>query len=229
MQSQTVQRQSKIQYKTKGQIKMTTKEQMSAEEFEQMLQDSYTYKLNVAHVVKGVAVKKEKDGYLVDIGAKTEAFLPIKEVVNFPEQNPDELIKLWEVKEFYVMKDEEDDEVYNARALIRKLNRNDALHLENYSPVSEKISNKIAMELQATKENNDKVGQALVHSGIRNIEESILEIAEEIVEYKLNDDYWEYIQDTDYEKVFQSDLDSENDFEGKTPKWDNVARKWFFS
>lgn len=125
--------------------------------------------------------------------------------------------------------DEEDDEVYNARALIRKLNRNDALHLEKYSPVSEKISNKIAMELQATKENNDKVGQALVHSGIRNIEESILEIAEEIVEYKLNDDYWEYIQDTDYEKVFQSDLDSENDFEGKTPKWDNVARKWFFS
>ena len=73
---------------------MTTKEQISAEEFEQMLQDSYTYKLNVADVVKGVAVKKEKDGYLVDIGAKTEAFLPIKEVVNFPEQNPDELIKL---------------------------------------------------------------------------------------------------------------------------------------
>ena len=90
---------------------MTQKEMMSAEEFEKMLQDSYTYKLNVADVVKGVAVKKEKDGYLVDIGAKTEAFLPIKEVIYFPEQNPDELIKLWEEKEFYVMKDEEDDEV----------------------------------------------------------------------------------------------------------------------
>ena len=98
---------------------MSTKEMMSAEEFEQMLQDSYTYKLNVADVVKGVAVKKEKDGYLVDIGAKTEAFLPIKEVVNFPEQNPDELIKLWEVKEFYVMKDEEDDEV--AMLSLKKL------------------------------------------------------------------------------------------------------------
>lgn len=68
---------------------MTQKEMMSAEDFEKMLQDSYTYKLNVADVVKGVAVKKEKDGYLVDIGAKTEAFLPIKEVINFPEQNPD--------------------------------------------------------------------------------------------------------------------------------------------
>ena len=43
---------------------------MSKEEFEKMLSDSYTYKLNVADVVKGVIVKKEKDGYLVDIGAK---------------------------------------------------------------------------------------------------------------------------------------------------------------
>lgn len=125
--------------------------------------------------------------------------------------------------------DEEDDEVYNARALIRKLNRNEALHLENYSSVSEKISNKIAMELQVAKKNNDKVGQALIHSGIRNIEESILEIAEKIVEYKLNDDYWEYSQDTEHEKALRSDLDSDNDFEGKTPKWDIVARKWFFS
>ncbi len=39
---------------------MTQKEMMSTEEFEKMLQDSYTYKLNVADVVKGVAVKKRK-------------------------------------------------------------------------------------------------------------------------------------------------------------------------
>ena len=73
---------------------MTTTESISREEFEKMLEDSYTYKLNVADVVKGVVVKKEKDGYLVDIGAKTE-----------------EDIKLRDEKEFYVMKDEEDDEV----------------------------------------------------------------------------------------------------------------------
>ena len=73
---------------------MTTENKITADEFEKMLQDSYTYKLNVADVVKGVPIKKEKDGYLVDIGAKTEAFLPIKEVVNFSEQNPDEIIKL---------------------------------------------------------------------------------------------------------------------------------------
>ena len=98
---------------------METKELMSKEEFEKMLSDSYTYKLNVADVVKGVIVKKEKDGYLVDIGAKQEAFLPNREVTNFSEQNPDDVVKLWEEKEFYVMKDEEDDEV--ATLSLRKL------------------------------------------------------------------------------------------------------------
>ena len=92
---------------------------MSKEEFEKMLSDSYTYKLNVADVVKGVIVKKEKDGYLVDIGAKQEAFLPNREVTNFSEQNPDDVVKLWEEKEFYVMKDEEDDEI--ATLSLRKL------------------------------------------------------------------------------------------------------------
>ena len=90
---------------------MSTLETISADEFEKMLEDSYTYKLNVADVVKGVVVKKEKDGYLVDIGAKTEAFLPNREVSNFADKDPDEVIKLWDEKEFYVMKDEEEDEV----------------------------------------------------------------------------------------------------------------------
>ena len=82
---------------------------MSNQEFEQLLLNSYTYKINVADVVKGVVVKKEKDGYLVDIGAKTEAFLPNREISNFPDKNVDEVIKLWDEKEFYIIKDEEDD------------------------------------------------------------------------------------------------------------------------
>ena len=85
-------------------------ETMSNQEFEQLLLNSYTYKINVADVVKGVVVKKEKDGYLVDIGAKTEAFLPNREISNFPDKDVDEVIKLWDEKEFYIIKDEEDDE-----------------------------------------------------------------------------------------------------------------------
>ena len=36
---------------------MSTLETISADEFEKMLEDSYTYKLNVADVVKGVVIK----------------------------------------------------------------------------------------------------------------------------------------------------------------------------
>ena len=87
-----------------------TKE-ISNQEFEELLSNSYTYKINVADVVKGVVVKKEKDGFLVDIGAKTEAFLPNREISNFQDKNVDEIVKLWDEKEFYIIKDEEDDEV----------------------------------------------------------------------------------------------------------------------
>ena len=86
-------------------------ETMSNQEFEELLSNSYTYKINVADVVKGVVVKKEKDGFLVDIGAKTEAFLPNREISNFPDKNIDEIVQLWDEKEFYIVKDEEDDEV----------------------------------------------------------------------------------------------------------------------
>lgn len=91
---------------------------------------------------------------------------------------------------------EDDDEIYSTRALIRKLNRNKDLHLETYSypsisSMSFRASSKIAIELQNAEENNDKIGQALIHSGIRNIEESILLMAKEIIDYNLNDDYWD--------------------------------------
>ena len=86
-------------------------ETMTNQEFEELLANSYTYKINVADVVKGVVVKKEKDGYLVDIGAKTEAFLPNREISNISEKDAENLIKLWDEKEFYIIKDEEDDEV----------------------------------------------------------------------------------------------------------------------
>ncbi len=84
---------------------------MTNEEFAKLLDETYTHKLNVVDVVKGVVVKKEKTGFLVDIGSKTEAFLPNNEVVMNSSQNPDDFVKLWDEKEFYVVKDEEDDEI----------------------------------------------------------------------------------------------------------------------
>lgn len=86
----------------KGNIKMTTKQ---LDEFERLLEESFKSKLSVADVVRGLIIKKESDGYLVDIGAKSEGFLPLKEI---PSSLIEEL-KIGDCKEFYILKEDEDE------------------------------------------------------------------------------------------------------------------------
>lgn len=75
------------------------------DEFEKLLEESFNSKLSVADVVRGLILKKENDGFLVDIGAKSEGFLPNKEV---PSSMLDEL-KIGDCKEFYILKEDDDD------------------------------------------------------------------------------------------------------------------------
>ena len=85
---------------------MTTQ---TLDEFEQLLQDSFSKSLNVADIVDGIILKKEKEGYLVSVrGAKTEAFLPENEI----STNDGETISLevGDEREFYILKEENDHE-----------------------------------------------------------------------------------------------------------------------
>ena len=50
------------------------------DEFEKLLNEQFSYTFNVADIIQGVVVKRDKNGFLVDIGAKSEAFLPDKEI-----------------------------------------------------------------------------------------------------------------------------------------------------
>ncbi len=87
---------------------MTQQTMNEQDEFVRLLEESYNYKFQVADIVKGIIVKAENDGYLVDIGAKTEAFLPNKEVPASAEK--EEALKVGDVKEFYVLREETDKE-----------------------------------------------------------------------------------------------------------------------
>ena len=89
------------------------------DEFVRLLEESYSYKFQVADIVKGIIVKKENDGYLVDIGAKTEAFLPNKEIANSTDKA--EELKIGDVKEFYVLREETDKEDSCIVLSLRKL------------------------------------------------------------------------------------------------------------
>ena len=91
----------------------TTHEQ---DEFVRLLEESYNYKFSVADVVKGIVIKRENDGFLVDIGAKTEAFLPNREISNNADKDVSEELAINDVREFYILKEEGDDE--NGRILL---------------------------------------------------------------------------------------------------------------
>ncbi|MDX2106339.1 MAG: S1 RNA-binding domain-containing protein, partial [Candidatus Melainabacteria bacterium] len=54
------------------------------EEFERLLEETLQQKYEQGDIVKGDVVRVERDGVLVDVGAKSEGFVPQKEVSNVP-------------------------------------------------------------------------------------------------------------------------------------------------
>ncbi len=80
------------------------------DDFESLLEETLSKTYSVADIVEGTVLKKENGGYLVSVkGAKTEAFLPEKEISNANDENAEEL-QIGDVREFYVLKEENDDD-----------------------------------------------------------------------------------------------------------------------
>lgn len=88
---------------------MTNTEETKFEDFEALLNDTLSKTYTVADIVEGTIIKKENNGYLVSVkGAKTEAFLPEKEISNNDEVSED--LQIGDIREFYVLKEENDDD-----------------------------------------------------------------------------------------------------------------------
>lgn len=82
--------------------------QATSDEFEKLLEESFSNSHSVADIVEGTVIRKEQDGYLVSVrGAKTEAFLPNREISTAEDSAP---IEIGDVKEFYVLKEENDED-----------------------------------------------------------------------------------------------------------------------
>ncbi len=88
---------------------MKTIEKTKMDEFEKLLEESFSQSYNVADIVEGTVITKEQDGYLVSIkGAKTEAILPNRELSSAGEESA--TLEMGDTKEFYVLREENDDE-----------------------------------------------------------------------------------------------------------------------
>lgn len=76
------------------------------DEFEKLLEESFSKQHAIADIVEGTVMKKESDGYLVSVkGAKMEAYLPNKEL-----SSEEPTLEIGDEKEFYVLKEEDNDD-----------------------------------------------------------------------------------------------------------------------
>lgn len=117
---------------------------VQTDDFVKLLEESYNYKYSVADVVKGIVVKRENDGFLIDIGAKTEAFLPNREISNSSDTDYSEILKIGDIKEFYVLREESNDEDSQIVLSLKKLSCAKAWQgLQNAKIENETVSAKV--------------------------------------------------------------------------------------
>jgi len=78
------------------------------EDFAALL-DKYDYHFNPGDVVAGTVFSLEPRGALIDIGAKTAAYIPIQEMSINRIDSPEEVLQSNETREFFILTDENED------------------------------------------------------------------------------------------------------------------------
>lgn len=105
------------------------------EDFAALL-DKYDYHFNPGDTVSGTVFSLEPKGALIDIGAKTAAYLPIQEMSINRVDHPEEVLRSDETREFFILTDENEDgqltlsirriEYMRAWERVRQLQQEDA-------------------------------------------------------------------------------------------------------
>ncbi|KKI99234.1 30S ribosomal protein S1 [Prochlorothrix hollandica] len=78
------------------------------EDFAALL-DQYDYHFNPGDTVAGTVFSIEPRGALIDIGAKTAAYIPIQEMSINRVDSPEEVLQSNETREFFILTDENED------------------------------------------------------------------------------------------------------------------------
>jgi small subunit ribosomal protein S1 len=100
------------------------------------LLDKYDYHFSPGDIVAGTVFSLEPRGALIDIGAKTAAYIPIQEMSINRVDNPEEVLQSNETREFFILTDENEDgqltlsirriEYMRAWERVRQLQQEDA-------------------------------------------------------------------------------------------------------
>jgi small subunit ribosomal protein S1 len=91
-----------------NQITKETTVGFTHEDFAALL-DQYDYHFSPGDVVPGTVFSIEPRGALIDIGAKTAAYIPLQEMSINRVESPDEVLQSNETREFFILTDENED------------------------------------------------------------------------------------------------------------------------
>lgn len=108
--------------------------------------------------------------YLEDKGIKNPNIYP---AAALPALDIRTSLKDVDISKINFMDDDIEPNIIEAITKVKKLNRNEELHLEKYSPLTPSIRGEISSKLEIAKESNDKYTEALIHTGIIPIESAI--------------------------------------------------------
>jgi small subunit ribosomal protein S1 len=86
----------------------TTDIGFTREDFEKLL-SQYDYRFNPGDIVKGTVFSLEPRGALIDIGAKTAAYLPLQEMSINRVDNPIEVLNEGDMLDFFILSDENEE------------------------------------------------------------------------------------------------------------------------
>jgi ribosomal protein S1 len=94
----------------KGVTPLVSEQQLTNKtEFERLLEESFSYKFEQGDIVTGNVVRIERDGILVDVGSKSEGFVPAKEISNVPIDHIDDVVHVGDRLEFYILREENEN------------------------------------------------------------------------------------------------------------------------
>ena len=94
-------------------------------------------------IITGDVVRVERDGVLVDVGGKSEGFVPYKEISNIPIDNIEDTLKVGDRLEFYILR-EENENGQLTLSLKRVAQARGWVHLEEQKKNDETIRAKIS-------------------------------------------------------------------------------------
>ncbi|MGI0483142.1 30S ribosomal protein S1 [Geminocystis sp. CENA526] len=110
------------------------------EDFAALL-DQYDYHFSPGDIVAGTVFSMESRGALIDIGAKTAAYIPVQELSINRVDDPQEVLQANETREFFILTDENEDgqltlsirriEYMRAWQRVRQLQEEDATVYSN--------------------------------------------------------------------------------------------------